>query len=578
MGGPVYRYNAASTSPTKFPAYYNGVHFFYEWARNYVKEIHYDANGALVKINPFLPSAFFNKPMDMRFGPDGSLYVLEWGANFGGGNNDSGLYRIDYSSGDRSPIAKATATPNNGRTPLTVQFSSAGSYDPDPGDVITYAWDFDGNGSTDSTAANPSRVYTANGNITARLTVTDNTGKSAFANVPITVGNTAPTVTITGPPNGGMLDFGQQVGYSVSVSDPEDGAVNCTQVFMNPALGHDDHQHPTSDYAGCSGTVSTELLGGHPDGANLYYVLNARYQDNGAGSVARLTGYANTILQPKHKQAEYFTGQSGIRVIDQAGAESGKRIGDVSNNDWIMFDPMSVQGINSVSYRLSSPTGGGSIELRADSPTGQLLATAPVAATGGWDTYVSQPAVPVSALAGTHRLYMVFKSSVENNFDLDSFTFGGAGVGTTPSGGIAGRTWTLTATHSGKLADVNAQSTADGAVVHQWAATGGTNQRWQAVDAGGGTVQLRAVHSGKCMTVTGAGTTNGTGVTQTTCGTAANQRWQPVATSTGVYEFRAAHSGLCLDVNGNSLTDGATLIQWSCGAAANQRWRLTQVS
>ncbi|RKR92094.1 glucose/arabinose dehydrogenase [Micromonospora pisi] len=578
MGGPVYRYNAASTSPTKFPAYYDGVHFFYEWARNYVKEIHFDANGGLLKINPFLPGVFFNKPMDMRFGPDGSLYLLEWGANFGGGNNDSGLYRIDYSSGDRSPIAKATATPNNGRTPLTVQFSSAGSYDPDPGDVITYAWDLDGNGSTDSTAPNPSRVYTSNGNITARLTVTDNTGKSAFANVPVTVGNTAPTVAITGPPNGGMLDFGQQVAYTVSVTDPEDGTVNCTQVFMNPALGHDDHQHPTSDYAGCSGTVSTELLGGHPDGANLYYVLNARYQDNGAGSVARLTGYANTILQPKHKQAEYFTGMSGVRVIDQAGAESGKRIGDVSNNDWIMFDPMSLQGITSVSYRLSSPSGGGSIELRADSPTGQLLATAPVASTGGWDTYVSQAAVPVTALTGTHKLYMVFKSSVGNNFDVDSFTFGGAGVGTTPSGGIAGRTWTLTATHSGKLADVSGVSTADGAVVHQWAATGGTNQRWQAVDAGGGTVQLKAVHSGKCMAVTGGSTAAGTGVSQVPCGTAASQRWQPVAQSGGVYELRAAHSGQCLDVNGNSMNDGATLIQWGCGGGANQRWRLTQVA
>ena len=49
--------------------------------------------------------------MDMEFGPDGSLYLLEWGSDFGGGNNDSGLYRIDYIQGGRRPVAKATGTP-----------------------------------------------------------------------------------------------------------------------------------------------------------------------------------------------------------------------------------------------------------------------------------------------------------------------------------------------------------------------------------------------------------------------------------------------------------------------------------
>ena len=33
----------------------------------------------------------------MEFGPDGSLYVLEWGTQSNGGNADSGLYRIQYS-------------------------------------------------------------------------------------------------------------------------------------------------------------------------------------------------------------------------------------------------------------------------------------------------------------------------------------------------------------------------------------------------------------------------------------------------------------------------------------------------
>uniref|UniRef100_UPI00036D779F RICIN domain-containing protein n=1 Tax=Catelliglobosispora koreensis TaxID=129052 RepID=UPI00036D779F len=573
MGGPVYRGNGNG-----FPSYYNGVHFFFEWMRNTIKEIHFDANGNLVKINPFLPGVTFVKPMAMRFGPDGSLYLLEWGSQFGGGNSDSGLYRIDYVKGGRAPVAKASATPTNGPAPLTVSFSSNGSYDPDPGNTITFAWDFQNNGSTDSTAANPTFVYTASGNYTAKLTVRDNTGKSSSTTIPITAGNTAPTVTITGPPNGGMVDFGQNVAYSVTATDPEDGTVNCSRVIMAPALGHADHQHPTSEYPGCSGTVDTNLLGGHPDGADLYYALNARYTDNGNGTVNPLTGYASAVLQPKHKQAEYFTAQSGIRVVAQSGAEGGNRVGDISNNDWLMFSPMNLLNINSISYRVSSPSGGASIELRADSPTGQLLATASVPNTGGWNNYQNLSPVPVSTLSGTHNLYVVFKSTQSNTFDLDAFTFGGAGVGTNPTG-IAGKTYTLAAGHSNLLADVNAASTADNAAVIQWSATGGSNQKWQAVDAGSGYVYLKAVHSGKCMAATGGSTSDGAAIVQVPCTNQNSQKWQAVATGTaGVYELKAVHSGKCLDVNGASTANGASIIQWSCTSGNNQRWRLTVTS
>ncbi|MEU7800886.1 ThuA domain-containing protein [Micromonospora arborensis] len=578
MGGPVYRYDASNPSQTKFPAYYDGVHFFYEWARNYVKEVHFDSSSAVTRTNPFLPGVGFNKPMDMEFGKDGSLYLLEWGTNFGGGNSDSGLYRIDYIQGGRSPIVKATGTPTSGKAPLTVQFSSAGTSDPD-GNTLSYQWTF-GDGTT-STAANPSKVYTANGNYTAQLKVTDSTGKTGFANVQITVGNSAPVLTITTPPNGGMLTFGDKVPYQITVTDPDGGTVDCSKVFLNPALGHDDHAHETTEYPGCSGTISTDLLGGHPDGANLFYVLNARYTDSGgAGGAAPLTGTAQAILQPKHKQSEYFSSQSGIRVVDQAAAESTKRIGDISTNDWIAFSPMSLSGISTVSYRVSSPSGGGSIELRAGSPTGTLLATTTVPSTGGWDNYQSTTPVSVAALSGTQTLYMVFKNS-SNSFDLDSHTFGGNGVGTPGTGtggGLAGKTYTVTAQHSNKLMDVSGVSTADGAQITQWASTGANNQRWQAVDAGNGALYLKAVHSGKCVEVVGSSTAAGAFLQQATCNNGNQQKFTATATGTsGVYTVKSVLSGLCVDVNGAATTDGARLLQWTCHSAANQQWRFTAV-
>ena len=103
--------------------------------------------------------------MDMEFGPDGALYVLDYGTGWFGGDANSALYRIEYiSGGNRAPIARSPRDPDLRPAPLTVQFSSAGSTDPD-GDALTYAWDFNSNGTTDSTAANPSFTYTTNGDV-----------------------------------------------------------------------------------------------------------------------------------------------------------------------------------------------------------------------------------------------------------------------------------------------------------------------------------------------------------------------------------------------------------------------------
>ena len=90
----------------------------------------------------------------MEFGPDGSLYVIDWGTGFNGNNADSGIYRIDYVAGERRPIASATSDKDNGPTPLTVNFSSA-RLERSRRHALTYAWDFDGDGDTDSTEAEP---------------------------------------------------------------------------------------------------------------------------------------------------------------------------------------------------------------------------------------------------------------------------------------------------------------------------------------------------------------------------------------------------------------------------------------
>ncbi len=76
--------------------------------------------------------------------------------------------------------------------------------------------------------------------------MTDPGGLSGSASVVITVGNTEPTVKLETPVNGGFFGFGDLVPFTVTVTDPEDGEIDCSKVTVEYILGHDNHGHPLS--------------------------------------------------------------------------------------------------------------------------------------------------------------------------------------------------------------------------------------------------------------------------------------------------------------------------------------------
>jgi PKD repeat protein len=115
--------------------------------------------------------------MDMKIGPDGAMYLIEWGTLFGGGNADARIVRIEYRRPVELPMAQLAADAVFGAVPLAVQFSSAGTTSGTFGPV-SYAWDFDDDGDVDSTELNPSHTYLERGMYTARLTITDQMGNT----------------------------------------------------------------------------------------------------------------------------------------------------------------------------------------------------------------------------------------------------------------------------------------------------------------------------------------------------------------------------------------------------------------
>ncbi|MGA5554246.1 ThuA domain-containing protein [Streptomyces lavendulocolor] len=417
MGGPVYRYDAANPSPVKFPESFDGDFFAGEFGRRWIKRIEHGPDGTVQSVSPVPWTG--TQVMDMAFGPDGALYVLDYGTAWFGGDENSGLYRIENATGGRSPVAEASANRTSGTAPLRVAFSSAGTTDAD-GDPLTYSWDF-GDGTGTSTAANPTYTYRRNGTYTATVTARDASGRTGSASVRVVVGNTAPRVTLDLPADGALFGFGDEIPFKVTVTDPEDGTVDCAKVKVTYILGHDSHGHPVTSANGCTGTIRTSADGGHDPNANIFGVFDAEYTDGGGGGQAALTSHDQAQLQPRHRQAEHFSAQSGTRTHDKATAHGGRTVGDIEDGDWISFTPYNLTGSTKLTARISSGGAGGFLEVRTGSATGPLLGSAPVPVTGGWETFQDVD-VPLRAVPKrTTQLFLVFKGGTGALYDIDDF-------------------------------------------------------------------------------------------------------------------------------------------------------------
>jgi glucose/arabinose dehydrogenase len=447
MGGPVYHYDADVAAPGKFPEYWDKKSFFGEFSQDYYAAFSVDWSTFEVgEIEDFFPNSAVeaagmkthDNPIDLEFGPDGSLYVLEYGDGFFRQNPDSGLYRIDYAEGNKAPQARFTATPgSSSQAPLEVAFDASGSSDPD-GDTLTYEWDLDGDGTFDATGAQTTHTYTELDVYTARLRVTDESGKFTLTSREISVGNQAPEVTVDFPADGGFFDWGNDVPFQVTTQDAEDGGETvCDRVSWSYGLGHDEHAHPEVSGTGCTGVFPTDPNSPeHGAGAHLYGAVVVTYTDSGANGLPPATGEATVQLNPKLQEAEHAV-RDGVEVVADEAASAGAYVTGLKKGRSIGFTPVNLTGIDSAT---ATVRGKGKLELRWDSPTAKPFATTTV--RGGQAAWQDLD-IAFTAPEGTGTLYL----TAAGTLDVDAVTMVGEGVmastaaeqnATGPSG--AGRT------------------------------------------------------------------------------------------------------------------------------------------
>ncbi|SEC56236.1 Cytochrome c [Maribacter dokdonensis] len=233
MAGPTY-YSDMFQGDEKLPRYYDGKVIIYDWMRGWMFAVHLDENGDFSKMEPFAPNIKVNNLIDMEVGPNGKIYLLEYGSGWFSQNANSALGYIQFNGGNRPPlIDNITVSETAGKTPLTVNATVEAS--DRENDAIKYIWDF-GNGDTkETTEPNVSYSYSDAGAYKLKVTVADDKGAEVISeSTGIIAGNSRPEVAIA--IDGGAPAFylpGQKISYDVSVTDPDGTAIDPNNIFVS---------------------------------------------------------------------------------------------------------------------------------------------------------------------------------------------------------------------------------------------------------------------------------------------------------------------------------------------------------
>ncbi|WP_018353576.1 PQQ-dependent sugar dehydrogenase [Longispora albida] len=285
----------------EYPAEYNNALFFSDYNRGCIWAMQTGANGLPdpTKIKTFVAGA--SGVVDLEAGPGGDLYY----ADLPGGT----IRRIRYFPSNQPPVPAFTATPSAGPAPLTVAFDGAPTTDPDPGEILTYKWDFDNNGTVDATGRTATFTYTTPGTRTAKLTVTDSAGVSASTTKTISPGESPPVAVIDTPAPGLLWKVGDTISFTGHGTDTQDGTVPASRLAWQLILHHcydatDCHSHFLQEFTGTGGSFTAP---DHEYPSHLELKLTAT-------DSAGLSSAASVRLDPRTVNLTFATSPAGLQL------------------------------------------------------------------------------------------------------------------------------------------------------------------------------------------------------------------------------------------------------------------------
>jgi len=221
MAGPTY-YSDMYPDGGGLPSYYDGKTIIYEWMRGWMMAVTFFEDGTFNKMEPFASDIDLNNLMDVELGPDGRMYLLEYGSAWFSKNDDSGLSYIEFNSGNRPPVIdNLIVNGDTGKVPLSIT-AKVEAKDLE-GDGLTYVWNLGNGESKTTTEPELTYSYADAGEYKISVEVKDDKGEGITSEAStIVAGNSRPEINID--LSGGNSSFfiaGTPINYKVSVSDPD---------------------------------------------------------------------------------------------------------------------------------------------------------------------------------------------------------------------------------------------------------------------------------------------------------------------------------------------------------------------
>jgi hypothetical protein len=99
-------------------------------------------------------------------------------------------------------------------------------------------------------------------------------------------------------------------------------------------------------------------------------------------------------------------------------AEGGLDVGYISNGSYTEYNSIFMTGVTTFAARVASGASGGTIQIRVGSPTGTLIGTCTVPATGGWQTWVTETCLITNPQTGFQNIYLVYSGG----FNIEWFS------------------------------------------------------------------------------------------------------------------------------------------------------------
>ncbi|MHA4811085.1 PKD domain-containing protein [Flavitalea flava] len=327
--------------------------------------------------------------------------------------------------------------PNAGPTQtITLPVSSvalAGSgTDPD-GTIASYAWTKTSGPATfaisNAAIKNPVVSKLVAGAYVFRLTVVDNSGLSAYAEVTVKVNSTTvtgkPPVVSAGANQTTTLPINDVLLYG-SATDPDGTIVSYAWTKISGPVAYSINSTAIkSPFVSnmVAGTYVFRLTARDNSGMSASADVSILVKSSKTPLPPAVPASGNTKAIPGKIEAEAWDAMSGVETQKTSDAGGGLAVGWINNGDWMDYKvTVASAGTYTVSFRLSSPYIGASLQLKL--ANGTMLATlnAPVFGKSfkDWETVSTTVVLP----AGKQTIRLSSVSNTMWNINWMSFTSG----------------------------------------------------------------------------------------------------------------------------------------------------------